>query len=754
MVCYFSYFRSLVFLGFFSKSTRRKGVLFPILFFVSMLLMSNCYEQSAIAMSELANTPTVTLTGAENSRFAAASTNDSIEIDESVKVLVIHSYHSNLSWTRALKAGIDQGFGSNVTVYHEFLDAKRHPELLHQEAFLEYIKTKYEDTQLFMLMVTDAPGMTMVLANQKDYFPDLPVVFMGVNHVQEELLAHPLITGVFENHSNGETIIEASRHNQADSVIVISDSTSTGQGTLQSIQAVLSEYNNSLNVVVLEDLVTSDIAETLGDYPDHWPIFLAGQLREGAVDGSLTPFELESSLIREHVPNPIYVNNIIRVGEGAVGGKLLDGQYHAQQAVQLAQQIVDGTDVADVEPVLEAKNQWIFDAQVLEQVGIDANLLPADSVLMNVQPSFYRQYRYLVWGTLFVFSVGTVTITVLSYAIGKQKHAERLLRENEKQLESRVEERTVELSKTLEKLQKTQAQLIQTEKMSSLGQLVGGIAHELNNPLNFFMGNVRCIDTYMQDLFDLLRLYRKQPDQSEQIIQQSEDIDIGFIEKDTPKVLASMKEGANRIQNIVSGLQKFSRSDEQGVKSTDINHSLESTLDILYSQISSDIEIHKDYGKLPTVICNPGEINQVFLSILANAIEAMKSETTRPKQLFISTFSPIDEQPNEQAGEQSKKTVCVVIKDTGTGISEEIQSKVFDPFFTTKPVGAGTGLGLATAYQTIKQHHGTIQLHSDGKTGTEFTIELPVGNVMPAPSSAASQERFTACRDLSSLTLD
>lgn len=720
--------------------------------------MSNCYRQSAIAMSTELSDPSTEL----ESSPTTANTNESIAeptaTDESVNILVIHSYHSNLSWTQSLKAGIDQGFHSSVNIYHEFLDAKRYPDLYHQEEFLTHIQEKYINTDFAVLMVTDDPGTKLVLSHQSTHFSGLPIVFMGVNHVQEELLNNPSITGVFENHDDDETIIEAGQHNRADTVIVISDSTSTGQGTLQSIQADLSENSNSPNLIVIDDLVVSDIFEALNAYPDHWPIFLAGQLREDNADSSLVSFEQEASILQAHVPNPVYVNSMARMGYGAAGGRVLDGQYHAQQAVQLAQKILDGAPVAEVAPVLEAKNQWIFDAQALEQAEIDTSSLPPDTVLINVQPSFYSQYRYLVWGSLFVFSVGVITITILSYAISKQKHAERLLRENEKQLENRVEERTTELSETLEKLQRTQTHLIQTEKMSSLGQLVGGVAHELNNPLNFFLGNMRCIDGYMHDLLGLLRLYQSQPESSEQVIQQSEDVDIDFIEQDMPKVLTSMREGAKRIQNIVSGLQAFARSDEQGAKSTDINHSLESTLDILTSQISKDIEIHKDYGMLPIVICNPGEINQVFLSVLANAIEALETETIRPKQLFISTFAQIDaqasNQPNEQTDAQAEKTVRIVIKDTGTGIPEEIQSKVFDPFFTTKPVGAGTGLGLATAYQTIKKHRGSIQLHSDGKTGTEFTIELPVGTVLPAPSAAAIKERFTVCRNLSPLTLD
>jgi len=642
---------------------------------------------------------------------------------EGADILVIHSYHPNLSWTRALQAGIEQGFHPGITIHHEYLDAKRHPTLIHQEEFLKHIQKKYENIEFSALMITDDPGTDLVLANRDEYFSGIPTVFMGVNNVQEELLNKPWLTGVFETHSDVETIVEAARQNSADSVIVLSDSTSTGQRTLQRIQDGLAEESNPPQLIVIDDLVTTEIASKLGPYPDNWPIFLAGQLREGNEERALVPFEQEALILQAHVPNPSYANSVARIGYGTVGGKLLDGQYHAQQAVELAQQILTGTPAGEIEPILQAKNQWMFDAQAIESADIDERKLPADSVLINVKPTFYSQYRNLVWGLAFLFSCGIITITVLSYAIRRQKQAERLLKEHEQQLENRVEQRTTELSQTLEKLQQTQAQLIQTEKMSSLGQLVGGVAHELNNPLSFFSGNVTCLERYFQDVFGLVQLYEQAFEPSSEILAHKEDVDIDYLEKDIPLVFESIRGGANRIQKIVSGLQAFSRADEVGEKSTDINQSLESTFNILNTQIPQDIEVHKNYGTLPKITCNPGEMNQVFLSILVNSIEAMKAEETRLKQLFISTLT------------YSDTSIRVSIKDTGPGIPEQIQTKVFDPFFTTKPVGEGTGLGLSLAYQTINKHQGKISLRSDGRSGTEFIIDLPIERCVAASST-------------------
>lgn len=657
----------------------------------------------------------------------AAIANTSNASKDNANVLVIHSYNPEYPWTNAQKEGIDQGFqneAQNVTVYHEFLDAKRYPDLHHQEAFLDYVKTKYENTPLSVMMVSDDPGLNLLLAKRGVYFPTLPIVFLGINQTPEDLLNQPLLTGVFEANSNVETVMEAARQTGSDRVIVISDDSSTSQGNLRRLKAGLLDYELAPVVIEVNDIVTSDIEARLGGYADHLPIFLAGQFREGTAAGALKQFWQGARLLRSQLPNPLYTSSRSVVEHGTVGGKVLDGNYHAQQAVELAQTVLAGTPVSDVAPILEAENQWVFDAQELKRAEIDTALLPPKSILINVKPSFYNRYPTLVWvvGTLF-FS-GIITITVMTYAIRRQHKAEQELREHEKQLEQRVYERTT--------------QLIQTEKMSSLGQLVGGVAHELNNPLTFLSGNIRCLGGYVQDLLSMLKLYQHRcslvevsSDQSsaaelsavEAIREHSEEVDLNYIQEDIPNVLTSILDGSKRIQNIVVDLQSFSRSDEQGCKLTDVHASIESTLNILGSQFSQGIEVHKDYGKLPTIVCNPGEINQVLLSIFVNAIDAMGHETVRSKEIFIRTWITKD------------KHIHIGIKNTGPSIPDEIQAKIFDPFFTTKPIGAGTGLGLAISYQTLQNHNGSIRINSEESVGTEFIIDLPLNDQRPIGSN-------------------
>ncbi|MBW4494730.1 MAG: PAS domain-containing protein [Oscillatoria princeps RMCB-10] len=304
---------------------------------------------------------------------------------------------------------------------------------------------------------------------------------------------------------------------------------------------------------------------------------------------------------------------------------------------------------------------------------------------------------------------------------------------------AQLKEQALQLERALQELQRTQAHLIQTEKMSSLGQMVAGIAHEINNPVNFIYGNLQYTEAYMEDLLKLVRLYQRlYPHPDADILEEIEATDLDFIQEDLPRMLGSMKMGAERIRDLVLSLRIFSRLDEAETKAVDLHEGIESTLVILKNRFQNKIEVIKEYGNLPRVECYPGPVNQVFMNILSNAIDALETQP-EPRIIWIRTdlghgdgFMGHGEDssqfptPNARRPTPDAQFALIAIADNGPGIPPAIQDKIFDPFFTTKPVGKGTGLGLSICHQIVEKHGGQIKVRSQPGQGTEFRIAIPL----------------------------
>jgi signal transduction histidine kinase len=356
----------------------------------------------------------------------------------------------------------------------------------------------------------------------------------------------------------------------------------------------------------------------------------------------------------------------------------------------------------------------------------------------------------------------------------ERSKAEVALRQSEAQLRLQA----TELEQALHQLKKTQGQLVQSEKMSSLGLMVAGIAHEINNPVCFVYGNLAPAGEYIQELLEVVNLYRQHYPVPVPAIQDYTDaIDLDFVVEDLPHLLESMKVGAERIRDIVATLRTFSRLDEAQMKEVNIHEGLDSTLLILQHRLKEKpgrkaVEVIKKYGNLPLVECYSGQLNQVFTNILANAIDALEPERVSSEQVEVESEkltphpSPRIEIYTEvvegSESTEDSKSVVIRIKDNGAGMTERVQLLLFDPFFTTKPVGQGTGLGLSISYQiVVAEHGGQLRCVSAPREGTEFIIQIPIvqPNGKRAASSKTSSEPQTLltrerqlCQSLGSFT--
>jgi signal transduction histidine kinase len=313
------------------------------------------------------------------------------------------------------------------------------------------------------------------------------------------------------------------------------------------------------------------------------------------------------------------------------------------------------------------------------------------------------------------------------FDITERKQAENALLLSEAIANNRAQQ----LEIALKELRETQSHLIHSEKMSLLGQMVAGVAHEINNPVSFIYGNISYASQYIADLLQLVEIYQKHyPQPTEEVQECIENIDLEFLAEDLPKILGSMKIGADRIREIVLSLRNFSRLDDSAKQPAKLDEGIDNTLLILHNRLRAtaehpEIKVVKNYEKLPLIECYAGQLNQVFMNLLSNAIDALEEAWNQNRRSTVdASWQPTICISTEKL---NYNCICIRIADNAAGMTEEVRSRLFDPFFTTKPLGKGTGLGLAISYRiVVEKHGGQLKCNSVLGEGTEFAIELPL----------------------------
>lgn len=335
--------------------------------------------------------------------------------------------------------------------------------------------------------------------------------------------------------------------------------------------------------------------------------------------------------------------------------------------------------------------------------------------------------------------MGLAFASIIGFLFSKRLKQAQQIEQQSQELSQKNQQLQLTQSKLIQnfkELEKAQSQLVQAEKMSSLGQLVAGVAHEINNPINFIHGNLTYVQEYAQDLLHLVKCYETlYPTPLPEIQEATEEIELEFLQQDLPKMLVSMQVGTDRIRNIVLLLRNFSRMDEAEFKAVDIHQGIDSTLLILQHRLKAkpecpELKVIREYGQLPLVECYAGQLNQVFMNILANAIDVLEELSEKR------TYQDNQENPGQitiQTSIVDSEWVQIAIADNGLGIPADVQERIFDPFFTTKPVGKGTGMGLSISYQIItEKHNGKLACVSKQGKESEFIIQIPIQQKVPA----------------------
>lgn len=348
-------------------------------------------------------------------------------------VLLIHSYHAEHPWTSYLKEGFDDALSNypNVQLFHEYMDTKRNPDVVYQQHFYDYLSKKYSNYTIDATVVTDDAAMQFVQAHHDDFFRSIPIVFVGVNRVTNEILNSKGMTGVFENRDLLQSLIDIKAFMAMDEVIVITDTTITGESNRIKLAAAKDYPQAPQQIHMIDGLVDNDISVVFNDYPADIPVFLIGQIRDSRKNNALMPWTSGSKLLSSLIPNPIFSIGVISLDFGTVGAHELNGQQHAKKGASLLLQVLDGKDINDVEAITKATSQWVFNWQNIKQHRLEHQPLPTGAWIVNKDSDFYEEHKTIVLIIGACFLIAIIIILLLMEVIRRGRKTRDLLVENE-----------------------------------------------------------------------------------------------------------------------------------------------------------------------------------------------------------------------------------------------------------------------------------------------------------------------------------
>jgi diguanylate cyclase (GGDEF)-like protein/PAS domain S-box-containing protein len=363
-------------------------------------------------------------------------------VDAEENILVIHAYDSELASTKESQLAIEQGFAEIAPqdhIYHEFLDNQYNFNAQDEQKFVEYLDHKYRRGGIDLLMVVEEPSLEFMLRQHQEFFPQIPVVFLGIEELSQEVLDTHWLTGVVEDRSIVETVLEATRQTWTNTALIINDTSDRGRANLEEITEIKKRYSQSLKVEVINDLIPEEAKSKFDNYPPSVPIIMLGQLHKSRSEKTPIDPSLDTQILSKLIPNPIYTDNSVRLGKGVVGGKIFDGEYHVRQGVELAHKILQGAKPDEIGPFFTVKNRWIFDYRQLLKRNIKLELLPQNSELLYVETPVYVKYRSLILLAGLTLLASFITIVLLIRRGRKRELANQVLQENEQRYKDLAE---------------------------------------------------------------------------------------------------------------------------------------------------------------------------------------------------------------------------------------------------------------------------------------------------------------------------
>lgn len=623
-------------------------------------------------------------------------------MQDTKRLLILHSYNSSYSWTNNVQNGIESIFNNiDYKIHVEYMDTKRYSKVEHFQNLVPIYKSKYKNTKFDAIIVSDNNAFSFLKFYRKEIFKNVPTIFCGINYLKPtDTEGQKDITGLSEEADvlkNFQLIKKI--HPQNKDVYIVIDTTTTGNIAYNEVQKTLKIMpKDGVKYHIVRGHTLDEVEEILKDKNGVVLLTVFFKDHKGT---SYEYFELIKRLDK-NIKMPLYGLWDINFGNGLIGGFLTSGFFQGKEAAKMAKKVLNGENINSIDIVYKSPNKYMFDAKQLKKHNISISDLPEDRYIINYKKTFFEEYKKEINFIIIVFVLLTAVIIILFININKRKKAEKRIKESEKDLEIKVEQRTKELSKTINTLKMAQDQLVYAEKMSELGALVAGVSHEINTPIGLGLTGITHFLSTSKEIQKNYENGALSEDEFEKFLKSTNDL--------AEIILSNLNRAAELIRS-------FKQISVDQTTETKRSFNLKDYLDKILLSLKNATKNRKIEFELDCentmVESYPGPYSQIITNLVMNTLAHAFKNNEEGKIIIKS--------------KKVENTIILSFEDNGKGIKEENINKIFTPFFTTNRASGGTGLGLNLVYNIVKTtFDGNITCKSVFGEGTRFDIELKV----------------------------